>query len=360
MVQRVGDEAPKAIQPSQDPREIGTSQEKFSPHDLRDRVVIMSIFYEIVKLKHVEKAWHRWAEMQRKGSTDSLWRVLLREPDVNRDAIYEVAAQIYGFEVAEINRLRALALIRAVAETFSQEQWQRMIQLLVVPIGVGEDPRTGHARLIFATHDPARPEVARLLQSFSLNSFELRYAAPSVITELFSEIFPPQIQDLPFWQDEEPVEEVPMLPEVEAALVEDEPRPAELEHNSLVDWFESVLVATYREGAAETHIFLNDERELEIHFDVDGQLQLWRKEDTFHPEGLLAYIMDDIIKVDDFDPGVIMEVSFQRWIGRDLTRFHIMILPNVDNDELMTGTVIIRLLGHRETSEDGMGPWKSH
>ena len=161
-------------------------------------------------------------------------------------------------------------------------------------------------------------------------------------------------------QDEELVEEVPMLPEVEAALVEDEPRPAELEHNSLVDWFESVLVATYREGATETHIFLNDERELEIHFDVDGQLQLWRKEDTFHPEGLLAYIMDDIIKVDDFDPGVIMEVSFQRWIGRDLTRFHIMILPNVDNDELMTGTVIIRLLGHRETSEDGMGPWKSH
>lgn len=347
MVHRVGDEASKAIQPSQDPREIATSQEKFSPHDLRDRVVIMSIFYEIVKLEHVAKAWQRWTEMKHKGSSDSFWRMLVREPDVDRDAIYEVAAQIYGFEMVEINRLRALALIRDLAETFSQEQWQRMIQLLVVPIGVGEDPRTGHARLIFATHDPTRPEVARLLQSFSLESFELRYSAPSVITELFAEIFPPQIQNLPFMQDEELVEEVPMLPEVEAALIQDESKPVELNHNSLVDWFESVLIATYQDGATETHICLNDQRELEIYFNVDGQLHLWRKEETFHPEGLLAYIMDEIIKVHDFDPGVIMEVTFQRWIERNLTRFHIMILPNVDTDELMSGTVIIRLLGHR-------------
>ena len=349
MVQRVGDEASRAIEPSKDPREKVTSQEKFSPHDLRDRVVIMSIFYEIVKLDHVTKAWQRWIEMKRKGSTDSFWRVLVREPDVDRDAIYEVAAQIYGFEQAEINRLRALALIRDLSETFSQEQWQQMTQLLVVPIGVGEDPRTGHARLIFATHDPTRPEVARLLRSFSLDSFELRYTAPSVITDLFTEIFPPQVQNLPFMKDEELVEEVPMLPEVEAALIKGESKPAELNHNSLVDWFESVIVATYQGGATETHIFLNDQRELEIHFKVDGQLQLWRKEGTIHPEGLLAYIMDDIIKVHDFDLSAIMEVTFQRWIERNLTRFHIMILPNVDSKELMSGTVIIRVLGHRKT-----------
>ena len=213
--------------------------------------------------------------------------------------------------------------------------------------------------MIFATPDPTRPEVARLLQSFNLNSFDLRYGAPSVISELFNELFPPEVQDLPFLKDEGLAEEVLMLEEAETVLT-DAPAPAELDHSSLVDWFESVLIAIYRERATEARIFLNDEHDLEIHFRVDGQLRLWRKEDTFHPEGLLAYIMDSIIKVDDFEPGVALEVSFQRWIERDLTRFHITIHPDDDNDDLQAGTVVIRLLGHRETSADGMGPWKSH
>ncbi len=360
MMQRVGDEAQKAVPPSHEPPVVETSQEKFSPLDLRDRVAIMAIFYEIVTLEQVEKAWQRWSKMQHKGSTESLWHILVLEPGVDRDAIYEVAAQIYGFEVAEINRLRALALIRDVAESFSQEQWQRMIQLLVIPIGVGEDPRSGHARLIFATHDPTRPEVARLLQSFNLTSFDLRYGASSVISELFNEIFPPEVQDQPFMQYEEPVEEVAMLQQAEPAPIEAARAPAELDHRSLVDWFESVLIATYREQATEAHIFLNDERELEIHFRVDGRLRLWRKEDTFHPEGLLAYVMDSIIKGDDFGPGVAMEVSFQRWIERDLTRFHITIHSDDDSNDLKAATVVIRLLGHREMSKDSMGSWKAH
>ena len=360
MMQSVGDEARKAVLPSNEPPVVETSQEEFSPLDLRDRVVVMAIFYEIVKLEHVEKAWRRWSKMQQKGSNDSLWNILVQEPGVNRDAIYEVAAQIYGFEIADINRLRALALIRDVSESFSQEQWQSMIQLLVIPIAVGEDPRSGHARLIFATHDPTRPEVARLLQSFNLTSFDLRYAAPSVISELFNEIFPPEVQDLPFWQEEELVEEVAMPQKVEPEPIKAARVPAELDHHSLVDWFESVLIATYREKASEAHIFLNDKRELEIHFRVDGGLRLWRKEDTFHPEGLLAYVMDSIIKVHDFEPGVAMEVSFQRWIERDLTRFHITIQPDNDSEDLKAATVVIRLLGHREMSEGGMGPWKAH
>ena len=358
MMQRVGDDAPKAVPPSQEPLVDKTVQEEFAPIDLRDRVVIMSLFYEIVKVEQVEKAWQRWSKMQHKGSADSLWRVLVTERGVDRDAVYEVAAQIYGFEVAEINRLRALALIRDVAESFSEDQWQHMIQLLVIPIGVGEDPRSGHARLIFATPDPTRPEVTRLLQRFNLNSFDLRYGAPSVISELFNEIFPPKVQGLPFMLDEEGVDEVVDLEE--PVPTDAAPVPVELDYNSPVDWFESVLIATYRERATESHIFLNEDRDLEIHFRVDGRLRLWRKEDAFHPEGLLAYIMDSIIKVDDFEPGVAMEVSFQRWIERGLTRFHITIHPDDENDDLKAATVVIRLLGHRQTSADGMGPWKSH
>lgn len=335
----------------------------------------MAIFYEIVDVEHVEEAWSQWKSMQQHGSEEALWRVLVRNPAVNREAVYEVAAQIYSFEAADINRLRAQTLIRELSTTFTEAQWRRMFEMLVVPIAVGEDPRSGHARLIFATHDPTRPEVTRLLQSLKLNSFELRYAGPAKITEVFTEIFGAQIKQDLFLYEEPVVAESASgapaggAPAVEALggenatkpAAEEEPdKPHELDHSSLVDWFESVLIASYRAHATEAHLFINEARELEIHFCVAGLLSLWRKEVTLHPEGLLAYIMDKIIKVENFDPSVPMEISFQRWINRDLTRFHIRIYPSDESEELSAATVIIRVLGHRETSSEGMGPWKSH
>lgn len=357
----VGEGAPKVIRPSPTPPGEAKRQESFSTLDLRDRVVIMAIFYEIVQVDHVEEAWKHWKTMQQHGSDEALWRVLVRNPEVNREAIYEVAAQIYSFEEADINRLRAQTLIRELSTKFSEAQWKRMFEMLVAPIAVGEDPRSGHARLIFATHDPTRPEVTRLLQSLKLNSFELRYAGPAKITELFTEIFGSEIKQHLFLHEEAlvapaGVETVPEPVAEEAAA----DKPHELNPSSFVDWFESVLIATYHERATEAHLFINEERELEIHICVAGLLSLWRKEDTLHPEGLLAFVMDKIIKVENFDPSIPMEISFQRWIDRDLARFHIRIHPSDESKELSAATVVIRVLGHRETSSEGMGPWKSH
>lgn len=353
----VGAEKPQAPRtvPPQLPRDSDQA-DQFSPLDLRDRVVIMSIFYEIVRLDQVERAWRRWHLLQQHSAELALWRVLVRDPEVAHEAVYEVAAQIYGFEEAEVNRLRAQALIRDVSGSFSEAQWQRMFELLVAPIAVGEDPRTGHARLIFATHDPTRPEVTRLLQQLALDGFELRYAAADQITELFTEIFGESIREL--FLDEAPGEVLP-----EALPAPSKAPPAEgdaLDSRSLVDWFEGVLVATYRQRATEARLFINPERALEIHLCIGGQMTLWRTETALHPEGLFAYVTDDIIKVDQFVPEAAMEVTFQRWIDRDLTRFQLRMQPADDSEELSAATVVIRVLGHRETSSEGLGPWRSH
>ena len=360
---------PAPQRPAPKPTPAPASPGAFSPLDLRDRVVIMALFYEIVQVDQVERAWRQWRKLRAEGSETSLWHVLVRKADIDREALYEVAAQIYGFEEADINRLRAQTLIREVSTTFTQEQWQCLCELLVAPIALGEDPRTGHARLVFATYDPTRPEVTRLLQSFNLNSFELRYAPAAVITDLFSELLGPEVKALLLQHTAPPSAPVrqpdpvasPALGATPEAPADDAPPrpPADLDPTSLVDWFESVLIATYQAGATEAHIFLNAAHELEILFYADGAVCLQRKEDTFHPEGLLAYIMDDVIKVAQFDPDVPMEISFQRWIDRHLTRFHISIQPSADSQERNAATIVIRVLGHREASAEGMGPWRA-
>lgn len=322
-----------------------TSQSMFSPLGLRDRVVIMALFYEIATEDQVEKTWQRWEKMRSRGSSEAMWRILVRDPHIDSEAVYEVAAQIYGVEPVEINRLRAQTLMRELSNVFSEAQWKRMFELLVAPVAVGEDPRTGHARLVFATHDPTRPEVPRMLQQLELNSFELRYASPSDIAELFTEIFGPDIKHLLFLPDGEAEEVVEESSFVELAPVEEVDAPLELNTRSLVDWFESVLVITCREGASETHITINGDRQLEIILYKDGQPQLWRTEGSFHPEGLLAYVMDDILKMDRFRAGVVMQGRIQRWIGTERIYFNIEIHSENQKSKLESGTVMISVLG---------------
>ena len=362
MMHSVGEEITRARHPVPILPEDEASGDVFSPLELRDRVVIMAIFYEIVGQEQVKRAWHQWKRMQREGATDALWMVLVKDPAVDSDAIYGVAAQIYGFEEAGINMERAQDLIRDVHASFSRKHWQHMVELLVAPIAVGQDPRTGQARLIFATHDPTRPTVTRFLQSLQLDSFELRYAAPSKLIDLFTGVFGPEIKArlVAFHNTQEET----ILDVGEggdgAGIEMMSGSTSRLNHNSLVDWFESVLIATYQERASEVRLFVNPNHELEIHFGIDGLFALWHKENTMHPEGVLAYIMDKVIKVEYYDPDVPMEVRFERWINSDLTRFHLRIQPADDSKELRAATVIIRVLGHRETSKKGMGPWKAH
>ena len=49
----------------------------FSALALRDRVVIMLLFDQVVREDQVEQAWQLWQQMGREGAKEPLWRVLM-------------------------------------------------------------------------------------------------------------------------------------------------------------------------------------------------------------------------------------------------------------------------------------------
>ena len=82
--------------------EAAAPGEEFSLLELRDRVVIMMSFKQLVSIEKIEHAWRQWKEGGEIASADTLWRVLAKDPDLNKDEIYACAAEVYAFDEGKI------------------------------------------------------------------------------------------------------------------------------------------------------------------------------------------------------------------------------------------------------------------
>ena len=108
------------------------------------------------------------------------WRILAQLPGVNREAIYEKAAQVQGFQAAEIKEDTTAEFVGAVLGLFPADFGAEVFRLNLLPIQLEQD-------LVIATHDPGRPEVEALTGSLGL-SVELRYAPLSAISKQIASI----------------------------------------------------------------------------------------------------------------------------------------------------------------------------
>jgi ketosteroid isomerase-like protein len=170
-----------------EPSESGSPGGSFSALDLRDRVVVMLLFGQVVQVEQVEEAWHQW-QNEAEDTPDALWRVVARRPDVDDEAAFATAARVYAFESAASILYRSRALLRAHRGRFSLRQRRHLVALGVLPVKIDETPEG--PCWIFATHDPARPAVQRLLAKLDVPAYELQYGPAEAIRERLVKAFP--------------------------------------------------------------------------------------------------------------------------------------------------------------------------
>ncbi len=138
---------------------------------LRDRVVDRLLQKGIVTLEQVQEVQKQWRQ---EGEQNTLWRVLTQHPRANRDGIFGEAARIYAFRQEEVNQHRPdSAFVQRMLDSFSKEHREQLIELRLLPLEYEIDPRRGVLRLLFATHDPSRPETLRFVHDLKLEHFEL-------------------------------------------------------------------------------------------------------------------------------------------------------------------------------------------
>ncbi|RMF62556.1 MAG: type II/IV secretion system protein, partial [Bacteroidetes bacterium] len=330
------------------------SQDPVRALSQRDRVVQQLLLKGLVSERQVRLAVEEWKRLRAEGVKTPLWRVLTSNPEVNREQIYGIAAQVYAFEEIHLHEEDTLNFLKRIRDEFDEEHWDQMIELFVLPVAQEKEPYRGELRWIFATNDPARPEVNHLVQQLGLKRFELRYAPESVIATLITEAFLGKNEFLERLNEDPMAYDLGMSYEdQEGGLIDEEALEAEISRSSLINLFEAALVDAVHQGASDIHIFPNADRQIEIHFRVDGELKRWHTEERIHPEAFLAVVKDNSVNVDRFDRDIAQDGFIQRWIDGALIRFRVSVLPIASAaQEIRAESIVIRVLDDRKVLTD--------
>ncbi len=307
---------------------------------LKKQIVTMGQVFEAQKIK------------EREASRETLWRILVGMDKVNSDAIFEEAARIYAFPVADTEGKLDAKFVRSVMETLSDENKSLLLNLHLVPFECEAEQQSGAVKLVFITHDPMRTEVRKVMKELKLDRFDLYYAPKVAVDTLIAEAFPRKNEFLDRMNDDPMAFDLGMSYE-EADIFDEDALEAEISRSSLINLFEATLVESVRLGASDVHIYPNAKKRVEIHFRVDGRLMLWHTEHKVHPEALLAVIKDNAMNVDRFERDAAQDGYIQRWIDDVLIRFRVSVLPiaNVSH-EIRSESIVIRVLDDRKVIRD--------
>jgi type IV pilus assembly protein PilB len=317
--------------------------------ETNDRVVEM-----LMRRGEIEPEQVREAQARRDMVDEpdlALWRVLAEQEDTDAETVYERAARIYAFAVADLDaENRDLDFVQSMVESFGDEQKEQLTELGLVPHHVETTDRG--RTVVFITHDPMRREVHTLARSFELDHFELRYAPKSAVNDLLSDAFPKDNKYLDRLDEDSSID-LGQNFEDEEDLIDDEKLEEQINRSTLINLFEATLVEAVREGASDIHIFPNADEEVEIHLRVDGRLDHWHTEDRVHPEALLSVIKDNSMNVDRFESDAAQDGFIQRRVDGTRIRYRVSIMPIASsNQDIDAESVVIRVLDDRKVITD--------
>ncbi|MFO8099471.1 MAG: GspE/PulE family protein [Salinibacter sp.] len=337
-----------------DPETTGPEDEAHPAALTRDRVVTALLNAQAITLRQAHETLAEWT---RTGEQTALWRVLTKHPTVDRALVFAEAARIYAFRSEEVDPNRIDAdFVRRVIEQFERPDQDKLLAMRLLPLREERDDQRGISRLVFATHDPTRPELYQIAHDVGLAHFELRYAPEDVVAPLLDELYPRRNEYLERIEADEQAGSFDLGASYEQAdrgLVDEEELEAEINRSSLINLFEAALLEAVRMGASDIHIFPNPDRETEIHMRVDGMLQLWHTQDKVHPEAMLAVVKDRCLNVDRFDREVAQDGYIQRTVDNNLIRYRVSVLPLAGTSrEVKAESIVIRVLDDRRVFTD--------
>lgn len=320
----------------------------------QDRVVTRLLRNDEVVHAHVREALALWKDQ---NETGTLWRMLARHPEVNRELIYTEAAATYAFPTEEVDPdTLDTDFVRDTIEMFSRSQQDRLLAFRLLPLRREYDPRRGVEKYVFATFDPMRPDIYPLLQELELYHVELRYAPESIVAPLLDELYPRRNEYLERLQEDEDATSFDLGASYEqnrTRLVDEDQLEAEINRSALINLFEASLVEAVRMDASDIHIFPNANRETEFLMRVDGALRHWHTQDKVHPESMLAVVKDRCANVDRFDREVAQDGFIQRVVDDHLIRYRVSVLPMASTDRAVKSeSIVIRVLDDKRVFTD--------
>ena len=304
----------------------------------------------LVTAEKIESVWRKWKEGGEIDAPDTLWRVLARDPEVDRDEVYACAAEVYSFSEAEVGAA-TIAFIKKHHETFKENVWKIFADHELVPLSKNGE------KWLFGSYDPSHKKIIGLLRGSGIKQFELCFVRESQLQMLIAEAFPQYSKNEYLERVEEGLDAFDLGTsydeETRTGLVDQDALEAEIGRSTLINLFEATLLEAVRRGISDVHIFPNKDRQIEIHFRIDGQLECWHVEKRVLAESFLAVVKDNSINVDRFEREAAQDGFIQRTIDDTLIRFRVSVLPIANaSQDVRSESIVIRVLDDRKVITD--------
>ncbi len=302
----------------------------------------------IIDLNTLEKA------LQIK-KTDKLRRnlaqILVQDFKFDHDLIFEEAASVYRFDIYSPEKYPLndsdFQKVKELMNKIPDEIRNLCIENKIIPLKFDSQQKD---KLIIAASDPTNRFLAQIAANFGVRKYDIIFIRKKDFDDLINKILPPENLFLKM------LEEVPEEIQIEGPEeegIDESALEAEIQKSALINLVEGALVEGVRRGASDIHFVPQSGMRLEIHFRIDGNLQLWYVQENTYPEAVLSVIKDRARGLDRFEREKAQDGFIQRNIDGHIIRFRVSILPMVGTEiSSKFESCVIRILDDRKVITD--------
>ncbi len=318
--------------------------------EMTDKIGYLLLKKGIIDAKILEDALKIKASDQAKLKRN-LAQILVEEFDFDHDTIFREVAVLYAFKelnlhVEELPEER-IGELRKMMQAHGDDVKQMLIDHRVIPYKYDERQRD---KLILAAVDPTDRALSKIAFSLNAKKYEINYLRKRDYEKLIEILVPPENEFLKMMEDAD--EELHIVDDQEAQLDEEE-LDAEINKSALINLVEAALIEGVRRGVSDIHIIPRSSTKTDIHFRVDGKLQLWHTQENTLPEALMAVVKDRSKGLDRFERERAQDGFIQREIDGHIIRFRVSVLPMVGTElRNKFESIVIRILDDRKVIKD--------
>ncbi len=276
-----------------------------------------------------------------------LGNILYQDLGLDRHRIMQEISQLYAFseigvEDDAISATR-IEFIQNLLEDIPNDITDQMVHYRMIPY----EEKRGH--LLLAAADPTDPNIAVLASQLPFKHYEIAYCRLEILDQIIERVYHQKNEFLDLLDEYTETE----IPETAEEEIDKEELDAEINQSMLNSLIEGMLIEAVRQDASDIHLIPDAGNKTNIHFRIDGKLQLWHTQEGVKPEAIAAVVKDKSRNVDRFERDSSQDGFIQRVIDNHQIRYRVSIMPIVGQEfNRKFESIVIRVLDDRKVITD--------
>jgi len=316
--------------------------------EMADKIGYLLLKKGIIDSKILEQAL-KVKEADQANKKRNLAQILVEEFGFEHDVIFREVAILYAFKELNIKPEdlpeERINEIKNLINRQPQEVKQMLLEHRIIPFKYDDKVKD---KLILAAVDPTDRAIAKVAYALNAKKYEINYLRKKDYDKLINMII--ASENVYLKMIEEAGEELHVVQE---ETIDEEELDAEINKSALINLIEAALVEAVRKGVSDIHIIPKGAMKTEIHFRIDGKLQLWHVQENTMPEAVMAVVKDRSKGLDRFEREKAQDGFIQREIDGHIIRYRVSVLPMVGTElKNKFESIVIRVLDDRKVIKD--------